>query len=143
MKKIILLVFSVTIISCLKDNKIELLNGYWEIESVKKEGQLIRKYPFSNTIDYFYINELEGYRKKVTSQSNGRFMVTLHQADLTISKENGEYILRYPNRNKTYFESIKEIDSQQLIILDKEGYIYRYNRYIPLEVNTDGEYKNW
>ena len=142
MKKIILLVFSVTIISCLKDNKIELLNGYWEIESVKKEGQLIRKYPFSNTIDYFYINELEGYRKKVTSQSNGRFMVTLHQADLTISKENGEYILRYPDRNKTYFESIKEIDSQQLIILDKEGYIYRYNRYIPLEVNTDGEYKN-
>ena len=142
MKKIILLVFSVTIISCLKDNKIELLNGYWEIESVKKEGQIIRKYPFSNTIDYFYINNLEGYRKKVTSQSNGRFMVTLHQADLTISKEKGEYILRYPNRNKTYFESIKEIDSQQLIILDKEGYIYRYNRYIPLEVNTDGEYKN-
>ena len=134
--------FSVTIISCLEDNKIELLNGYWEIESVKKEGQLIRKYPFSNTIDYFYINELEGYRKKVTSQSNGRFMVTLHQADLNISKEKGEYILRYPNRNKTYFESIKEIDSQQLIILDKEGYIYRYNRYIPLEVNTDGEYKN-
>ena len=69
-------------------------------------------------------------------------MVTLHQADLTISKENGEYILRYPDRNKTYFESIKEIDSQQLIILDKEGYIYRYNRYIPSEVNTDGEYKN-
>ena len=134
--------FSVTIISCLEDNKIELLNGYWEIESVKKEGQLIRKYPFSNTIDYFYIYNLEGYRKKVTSQSNGRFMVTLHQADLTISKEKGEYILRYPNRNKTYFESIKEIDSQQLIILDKEGYIYRYNRYIPLEVNTDGEYKN-
>jgi len=142
LKKIILLVFSVTIISCLEDNKIELLNGYWEIESVKKEGQLIRKYPFSNTVDYFYINELEGYRKKVTSQSNGRFMVTLHQADLTISKENGEYILRYPDRNKTYFESIKEIDSQQLIILDKEGYIYRYNRYVPLEVNTDGEYKN-
>ena len=142
MKKIILLVFSVTIISCLEDNKIEFLNGYWEIESVKKEGQLIRKYPFSNTIDYFYINELEGYRKKVTSQSNGRFMVTLHQVDLTISKEKGEYILRYPNRNKTYFESIKEIDSQQLIILDKEGYIYRYNRYIPLEVNTDGKYKN-
>ena len=136
MKKIILLVFSVTIISCLKDNKIELLNGYWEIESVKKEGQLIRKYPFSNTIDYFYINNLEGYRKKVTSQSNGRFMVTLHQADLTISKENGEYILRYPDRNKTYFESIKEIDSQQLIILDREGYIYKYNRYTPCLLYT-------
>lgn len=139
MKKIILLIFSVSIISCLEDNKIELLNGYWEIESVKKEGQLIRKYPFSNTIDYFYINNLEGYRKKVTSQSNGRFMVTLHQADLTISKEKEEYILKYPDRNKTYFESIKEIDSQQLIILDREGYIYKYNRYTPLEINKDGE----
>ncbi len=140
MKKIISFIFFVSIIGCTADNnKLELLNGYWEIESVKKDGQLIKKYPFSNTIDYFYINNLEGYRKKVTSQSNGRFMVTLHQADLTISKEKGEYILKYPDRNKTYFESIKEIDSQQLIILDREGYIYKYNRYTPLEINKDGE----
>ena len=140
MKKIISFIFFVSIIGCTADNnKVELLNGYWEIESVKKDGQLIKKYPFSNTIDYFYINNLEGYRKKVTSQSNGRFMVTLHQADLTISKEKGEYILKYPDRNKTYFESIKEIDSQQLIILDREGYIYKYNRYTPLEINKDGE----
>tara|TARA_B100000427_G_C15498136_1_gene590760 strand:- start:1601 stop:2023 length:423 start_codon:yes stop_codon:yes gene_type:complete len=140
LKKIISFIFFVSIIGCTADNnKLELLNGYWEIESVKKDGQLIKKYPFSNTIDYFYINNLEGYRKKVTSQSNGRFMVTLHQADLTISKEKGEYILKYPDRNKTYFESIKEIDSQQLIILDREGYIYKYNRYTPLEINKDGE----
>lgn len=140
MKKIISFIFFVSIIGCIADNnKLELLNGYWEIESVKKDGQLIKKYPFSNTIDYFYINNLEGYRKKVTSQSNGRFMVTLHQADLTISKEKEEYILKYPDRNKTYFESIKEIDSQQLIILDREGYIYKYNRYTPLEINKDGE----
>ena len=140
MKKIISFIFFVSIIGCIADNnKVELLNGYWEIESVKKDGQLIKKYPFSNTIDYFYINNLEGYRKKVTSQSNGRFMVTLHQADLTISKEKEEYILKYPDRNKAYFESIKEIDSQQLIILDREGYIYKYNRYTPLEINKDGE----
>ena len=101
MNRIISFIFIINIIySCSVENNIETLNGYWEIESVKKEGQLIRKYPFSNTIDYFYINELEGYRKKVTSQSNGRFMVTLHQADLTISKENGEYILRYPIETK-------------------------------------------
>jgi len=139
LKKILSFIFFIGIISCTEDNKIEHLNGYWEIESVKKEGELIRKYTFSNTIDYFYINNLEGYRKKVTSQSNGRFMITLHQSDLNISIEKGEYILRYPKRNKTYFESIKKIDSLELIILDKEGYIYKYNRYTPLETDKVGE----
>ena len=106
---------------------------------MKKEGKLIKKYPFSNTVDFFYIKDLEGYRKKVTPQSDGRFMVTLHQANLNVTKENGEFILRYLNKSKTYFEKIKKIDSQQLIILDKEGYIYKYNRYIPIEINKDGE----
>jgi transcriptional regulator with PAS, ATPase and Fis domain len=140
LNRIISFIFIINIIySCSVDNNIETLNGYWEIESVKKEGQLIKKYPFSNTIDFFHIEGLKGYRKKVTPKSNGRFMVTLHQADLTISKEKGEFVLKYLNKSKSYFEKILKIDSQQLIILDKEGYIYKYNRYTPLEINIDGE----
>ena len=140
MKKInSFIILLIILYSCSVDNNIDILNGYWEIQSVKKEGQLIKKYPFSNTIDYFYVKDLEGYRKKVTPQSDGRFMVTLHQANLNITKENGEFTLRYLNKNKTYFEKIKKIDSQQLIILDKEGYIYKYNRYTPIEINKDGE----
>ena len=140
MKKISSFIILIIIVySCSLNNDIEILNGYWEIQSVKKEGQLIKKYPFNNTIDFFYIKNLEGYRKKVTPKSDGRFMITLHQANLNISKENGEFILRYLNNNKTYFEKIKKIDSQQLIILDKEGYIYKYNRYTPIEIKKDGE----
>jgi transcriptional regulator with PAS, ATPase and Fis domain len=133
------IVLLIILYSCSGDNNIEILNGYWEIQSVKKGGTLIKKYPFSNTVDFFYIKDLEGYRKKVTPRSDGRFMVTLHQANLNVTKENGEFILRYLNKSKTYFEKIKKIDSQQLIILDKEGYIYKYNRYIPMEINKDGE----
>jgi hypothetical protein len=133
------IVLLIILYSCSGDNNIEILNGYWEIQSVKKGGTLIKKYPFSNTVDFFYIKDLEGYRKKVTPRSDGRFMVTLHQANLNVTKENGEFILRYLNKSKTYFEKIKKIDSQQLIILDKEGYIYKYNRYIPIEITKDGE----
>jgi len=133
------IVLLIILYSCSGDNNIEILNGYWEIQSVKKGGTLIKKYPFSNTVDFFYIKDLEGYRKKVTPRSDGRFMVTLHQANLNVTKENGEFILRYLNKSKTYFEKIKKIDSQQLIILDKEGYIYKYNRYIPIKINKDGE----
>ena len=140
MNRIISFIFIINIIySCSVENNIETLNGYWEIESVKKEGQLIKKYPFSNTIDFFYIEGLKGYRKKVNPQSDGRFMVTLHKADLSISKEKGKFTLKYLNKSESYFERIVEIDSQQLIILDKEGYIYKYNRYTPLEINIDGE----
>ncbi len=133
------IILLIILYSCSGDNNINILNGYWEIQSVTKEGKLMKKYSFSNTVDFFYIKDLEGYRKKVTPRSDGRFMVTLHQANLNVTKENGEFILRYLNKSKTYFEKIKKIDSQQLIILDKEGYIYKYNRYIPIEINKDGE----
>ncbi|MBT3560057.1 MAG: hypothetical protein HN773_05130 [Flavobacteriaceae bacterium] len=133
------IILLIILCSCSGDNNIEILNGYWEIQSVTKEGKLMKKYSFSNTVDFFYIKDLEGYRKKVTPRSDGRFMVTLHQANLNVTKENGEFILRYLNKSKTYFEKIKKIDSQQLIILDNEGYIYKYNRYIPIEINKDGK----
>ena len=63
------IVLLIILCSCSGDNNIEILNGYWEIQSVTKEGKLMKKYPFSNTVDFFYIKDLEGYRKKVTPRS--------------------------------------------------------------------------
>ena len=39
--------------SCNKTNNIDLLAGYWEISSVSLEGNELKNYPFSNTVDYF------------------------------------------------------------------------------------------
>ena len=47
------IVLLIILYSCSSDNNIEILNGYWEIQSVKKEGKLIKKYPFSDIVDFF------------------------------------------------------------------------------------------
>ena len=39
--------------SCNKTSNIDLLAGYWEISSVSLEGNELKNYPFSNTVDYF------------------------------------------------------------------------------------------
>ena len=55
--------FLLLIFSCQKQNHdINFINGYWEIVSVSKNNKNIKKYPFSNTIDYFELtNDLSGF----------------------------------------------------------------------------------
>ena len=64
----IITLFSLILSSCEKSNKLNYLNGYWEITSVKKNGSKIKNYPFSGTIDYFELNKnlSEGFRKKLS-----------------------------------------------------------------------------
>ena len=66
--------------SCNKTNNIDLLAGYWEISSVSLEGNELKNYPFSNTVDYFEFNEKNsGFRKKVKPKMDGNFNITMHQ----------------------------------------------------------------
>ena len=72
---------SLIIFSCKKQNyNINFINGYWEIVSVSKNNMNIKKYPFSNSVDYFEItNDLSGFRKKVKPKIDGDFNINLHQ----------------------------------------------------------------
>ena len=66
MKKIILLLYISLNFSCSEKYKtdISLLNGYWEIQSVKQDDKLLKTYPFSGIIDYFVVENGKGLRKK-------------------------------------------------------------------------------
>ena len=56
------------------DKHIEFIEGYWEIESVYKNNQLLRTFKINSGIDYFKINaDLKGFRKKLKPNFNGTF----------------------------------------------------------------------
>ena len=131
MKKIILILYISLHFSCSEKNKtdISLLNGYWEIQSVKQDNKLLKTYPFSGIIDYFEIENEKGLRKKVMPKIDGKFEASLHKIDFNISQKNGKTTLEYIDKNNTFIETIVKLDSTELFITNKENYIYHYKAY--------------
>ena len=131
MKKIILFIFISLYFSCFEKQVIDisLLNGYWEIQSVKQDNKLLKTYPFSGIIDYFEIENEKGLRKKVMPKIDGKFEASLHKIDFNISQKNGKTTLEYIDKNNTFIETIVKLDSTELFITNKENYIYHYKAY--------------
>ena len=81
MKKIILFICIGLNFSCFEKQEIDisLLDGYWEIQSVKQDNKLLKTYPFSGIIDYFEVENGKGLRKKVMPKIDGKFETSLHK----------------------------------------------------------------
>ena len=122
---------SLLIFSCEKQNHdINFINGYWEIVSVSKNNKDLKKYPFSNSIDYFEItNDFSGFRKKVKPKIDGDFNVTFHQINFEIENNKNEILLIYGKGNN-FTEKILLLDSLNLKLENKEGYIFKYKKFL-------------
>ena len=77
MKRILLLFFLVSVLSCqqkIKETDISNLNGYWEIEKVELPDGDKKEYKVNETIDFFKIEANKGFRKKVMPQLDGSYL---------------------------------------------------------------------
>ncbi|MCO4823086.1 MAG: hypothetical protein KC469_13540, partial [Flavobacteriaceae bacterium] len=80
MKKVSIILMSfVFFTSCSQDPEsyIEHLSGYWEIDRVEKNNDIIKDYSISTMVDYFEMtNTYQGFRKKVSPKLDGSYIVT-------------------------------------------------------------------
>ncbi|MFN3942866.1 MAG: hypothetical protein ACK4K1_09540 [Flavobacterium sp.] len=120
--------------SCDKADKIqniEKLNGYWEIEKVEKDGDLIKSYTLNETIDYFYVKDSVGFRKKVKPQLDGTFLTNEVEQTFKIYTKESITSIHYDtiwNRNN---EIIWQLQDSILILKDQKTKFY-FKRYLPL-----------
>ena len=124
MKKIIILI-CITF-SCENRSNIDLslLNGYWEIQSVKQDNKLLKTYPFSGIIDYFEVENGKGLRKKVNPKFDGKFITSMHQINFNIIYNNDIVEIEYyDKKSHKYKETITKLDSVDLYITNKDNYI--------------------
>ena len=137
MKKTIILFCLCITFSC--DEKpildISLLNGYWEIQSVKQDDKILKTYPFSGIIDYFEFKDNKGLRKKVVPRFDGKFETSMHRINFNIKKNNNEVIIEYYDKNNIFIETIVRLDSTELFLTNKDNYLYHYKKYEKLNLN--------
>ncbi len=79
MKKAIFILFlGITLISCSNSpqEKIDNLNGYWEITKAELPEGITKEFKYSEIVDYIKVDSTSGFRKKVRPQIDGGFITS-------------------------------------------------------------------
>jgi hypothetical protein len=133
MLKRVAVVFLIIILSSCGQNPedyVQHLEGYWEIQQVKKDNQIIKEYKISTTVDYFEVNEdRTGFRKKVAPNLEGKFIVTQHESPFELKIEDNRLHIYNTVNNIEFKETIVKASEEELIITNQEQVLYIYKPY--------------
>ncbi|NRB58589.1 MAG: hypothetical protein HRU50_01450 [Winogradskyella sp.] len=134
MKKLIVF-FSIVFVGCNSSSNINLedINGYWEIEEVRLHNGSGMKYDFNATIDYIKINDsLKGFRKKLKPGINDTYYTSDDAERLIIKSENNSLNIYYSTPYDSWKETILELNSEKLRVINQNKDVYLYKRYTPI-----------
>lgn len=138
MKKIALILFTLTLFSCNKDSA-DALNGYWEIESVIMPDGKEKDYQASGTVDYFEIKEGKGFRKKVMPQIDGTYMANDSSEEVTVTQKDGKTWLNYNTQFAKWQEELVGVSGDELVIKNAHGIEYHYKKPENFTLKNHGE----
>lgn len=127
---LILLVFCL-IAGCGGTGEVDLgqLEGYWEIRKVEFPDGNNKEYLSNSTVDYFELEGLRGYRKKLQPEPDGTFSTSDDALPLEVRMRDGRIFLQYEGEQETWEDEILELDAGTLILRDPLSLRYEYARY--------------
>ncbi len=131
MKRIFLLIILTSILSCkqeIKEADISNLNGYWEIEKVELPDGDKKEYKVNETIDFFKIEKMKGFRKKVMPQLDGTYLTNDLQENVTVVLKDGDASLQYKTNYASWKEEIISITKDKLVVKNEQEMKYYYKR---------------
>jgi hypothetical protein len=136
MKKIGGLFLFLVMVSCKQDIEladIEKLNGYWEITYVDLAEGGKKEYKVNESVDFFELKNLKGFRKKVYPQLDGKYLVTNNSQSIEVV--NGDkVVLKCATRYGKWSEEIIEIRDSILVIKNDSEMVYHYKRLTPFSL---------
>lgn len=136
MKQFSLLFLFLFLISCnsVSENKLTLLNGYWEIDSVEFPNGGEKEYKMNSTVDYIKLEGLTGYRKKVTPRFDGNFETSDDAEPFQIEIKEESYTLVYVNNLSQWKETLTAISDDRFTIKNADDVLYHYKRFVPISI---------
>ena len=140
MKKFLILLLAISILSCSKnpEEHLEFIDGYWEIEKVIFTNGDVKAYKYNETIDYIKINDsLKGFRKKLKPGLNAKYITSQDVEGITVKIENDSLNLYYKTPYANWKETVLEANENSLKVLNDRETIYLYKRYKPIELDIE------
>ena len=141
MKKVIFILFLATALSCSDSPQEQIgnLNGYWEIKEARLPEGITKEFKFSELVDYFKVDSSAGFRKKVRPQLDGSFIASDNVEKFEIKLENDSINLYYSTPYANWKETVISSEENELVVLNSDGIIYTYERFIPYSGNYGQE----
>ena len=139
MKKLIFSIFTTLILISCQEKKqenldINLLNGYWEIEEVIMADGSQKEFKVNETHDFFEVKNDSGFRKKVTPQLDGTYLVNDTDEEFTVDKAKNGTFIHYKTEYAKWKEQIKILTKEQLILVNDQNIEYQYKHPTPFTV---------
>jgi|TARA_B100000767_G_scaffold275741_1_gene314924 hypothetical protein len=125
---ILLFTFSLTGCAGVSEQDIVHLNGYWEIEEVQSHGENFNPRGGNILVDYYKIDSMQGYRKKLAPSFGPEYASSEAQFNLLIEQIEGDYYLVYKKALKPWKEKIKVLNQNRLE-LEHQDKVYIYKRH--------------
>ena len=130
MKNIILLLF-VIFSSCTQKvevSKINLINGYWEIQKVEDANGNEKEYKINEFYDYFDIKKNIGFHKKVQWLPTNKFLVNDAQDNLKIIVKEDKVFLKFHSEFGEHIDELVLISDDEMILVSKEKVKFYYQK---------------
>jgi hypothetical protein len=111
------------------------LNGYWEIEKVIFPSGRTKEFKVNTTVDYFEVEGLKGFRKKVQPKFDGTFETSNDAELFTFTQVDSDFEFRYKNAENQWKERILEISENRFSVINTDTITYTYKRFEPININ--------
>ncbi len=118
----------------IQTSDIQKINGYWEIEKVVLPNSGDKDYKINETIDFFKLKNNVGYRKKVTPQLNGKYLVNDFSEKIKISVKDDKTYIEYATDFAIWKDEIISISDEKLVLKNDANIEYCYKKPIPFTI---------
>lgn len=140
MKKLIIIICSFFVFGCgLQSSDISQLEGFWEIQSVKTDGKVVKTFKASFNIDHYAFGDsLSGVFQKVVPQFDGNFKASENQSVFSIRKEDHRWWIYQKNLIDSFRMQVVTLTKDKLILRkDSTTTEYTYRRFEPIMLQEE------
>ncbi len=130
----LLLCFVVACKQKIQTSDIQKINGYWEIEKVVLPNSDDKDYKVNETIDFFKLEKNVGFRKKVTPQLNGKYLVNDYSEKIKVVVIDDKTYIQYTTDFAKWKDEIISISDEKLVLKNDANIEYQYKKPIPFSV---------
>ncbi len=132
--KVIIITVLVVFVGCntpVKQEDLQKINGYWEIELVESATKKIKKYGLNTTIDYFNVDKNgNGFRIKTKPDFSGKYKTNKVKDTLHIVFKNKQFVLQTRTPYDSWEETIIKLTDDKLILKNDRGILFHYKKHL-------------
>jgi hypothetical protein len=143
MKRIVFLLFFAAVFTActskIEPADVSKINGYWEIDKVILPNGEEKNYSVNETYDYFEIKGNQGFRKKVTPQFDGTYLVNDLSEKVNIIVQNEKVSLQYTTPYSQWKEELLEILDDKMVLRNAQKNEYHYKKATALNLTGNGK----